>query len=142
MTSLNRRFLAMHWNEPTLNFALWRQKIGNLLSQSGKLQPASNEFYLEFPGKDIETNFLVGIDVIGMETALPHEGLDRHDYGAMEWDRVELGSELPVTIDELKPYCSQAIANYAADFNRLRICQVTQWDQDQLRVWNFLDFIK
>lgn len=142
LTYKNRRFLALSWQQPNLNFALWRQRIGNLLAQSGKLQRVDESFYVEFEDKSISVNLLAGVNVIGMEPALPHDGIQFYDYGPMSWDRVELPAEFPRQIDQLAALCAPLIARYPYAYTRLRICQKDNWQGDKLNIVNYLDFLR
>lgn len=133
----NRRFLAITCSSEKLEFGKWKQLIGQLLASSGKLQRVDSYFYIEFKGTEITPNYQAGVDVIGMETGLPHNGLQTFDYGPQSWERVEVNMQSPFTVAEL----AKNLPEIDNAYKGIRFVQIVNWMNEEFEVKYYFDFL-
>ena len=130
-SQLNRRFLAKLVNSTSLDFASWEQEIANMINTSGKLQKLNNEFYVEFQNN--ENSYLVGVDVIGMDSGLPQNGVDIYDSKSCFIKRFEL---------EEVPALNQLRLELNEGSDQMRLVRVQNWLNNELEYKYYYDLIK
>ena len=141
MNCENRRLLGMKISQENLEFALWRHELGSFLNKSGRLQKLNQNLNIEF-ADNIQNDFVVGVEVIGMEPGLPFENLSYFDYGPEKWQRFELDTELIENISELKLCFENILKNVKSSFTRVRFIQNYTSENNEIYIGQFIDLIQ
>ena len=142
MSCENRRMLGLTSKDERFNFANWRQIFGNFLSKSGRLQRLDENIYLEFDDKTPGVPYRIGVNVIGMEPALPIDDLCFFDYGPMSWRRFSLAVDAELDWQLLGKQFEKISKSSDFDYKRVRLVESVNWDNEKLKVNYFLDLIR